>query len=64
MHIYISVNGQPMPLENSQIKHIKTELRQIRDRVISILDGLEPQRDGDITSTMDSTSKGSIDSVN
>ncbi len=37
-----SVNGQPRPLESDEVKHIRSELQQVRDRVNSLLDRLEP----------------------
>lgn len=55
LKITLFVNGQPQPLESNQIKHLKTELRHIRDRVIQIIDTLEPQ--SDITSSVDTVSK-------
>ncbi|VDI28207.1 uncharacterized protein LOC143048695 isoform X3 [Mytilus galloprovincialis] len=55
LKITLFVNGQPQPLESNQIKHLKTELRQIRDRVIQIIDTLEPQ--SDISSSVDTVSK-------
>ncbi|KAL3881162.1 hypothetical protein ACJMK2_027620 [Sinanodonta woodiana] len=45
LKITLFVNGKPQPLESNQVKHIKKELRQIRDRVNSLLDSLETPHD-------------------
>lgn len=37
-----AVNGQPRPLESSQVKHLRKELIQLRNRINSLLDSLEP----------------------
>lgn len=39
------MNGQPRPLESDEIKYIKKELQDMRDRVNHLLDRLEPQWD-------------------
>ena len=36
------VNGQPRPLESSQVKHLRRELIELRNKVNSLLDSLEP----------------------
>lgn len=54
LKITLFVNGQPQPLENNKMKQIKTELRNIRDRVIQLIDVLEPSSD---------ISSSSVDSV-
>lgn len=38
-----AVNGQPRPLECDQVKQIRGELQQIRDRVNYLLDSLDPR---------------------
>ena len=38
----IAVNGKPRPLEGDDLKHIRGELREIRDKVNCLLDTLEP----------------------
>lgn len=55
LKITLFVNGQPQPLESNQIKQLKTELQHIRDRVIQIIDSLEPP--SDITSSVDTGTK-------
>ena len=43
---FFSVNGKPEPLQTNEVKHIKKELRQIRDMCNQLLDKLdqrEPQ---------------------
>ncbi|CAB1347318.1 unnamed protein product [Coregonus sp. 'balchen'] len=36
------VNGQPRPLESSQVKYLRRELIELRNKVNSLLDSLEP----------------------
>ena len=38
---YLKVNGQPRPLESDQLKHIKQELQEMRDKVNHLLDSLQ-----------------------
>ncbi|KAK3608416.1 hypothetical protein CHS0354_035419 [Potamilus streckersoni] len=58
LKITLFVNGKPQPLESNQVKHIKKELRQIRDRVNSLLDSLEiPHTVVSSSETCQSTSK-------
>ncbi|XP_076317405.1 protein TFG-like isoform X1 [Tachypleus tridentatus] len=42
LKLTIFVNGQPAPLETDELKHIRKELQQIRDKVNQLLDHLEP----------------------
>ncbi|XP_046560168.1 protein TFG-like isoform X2 [Haliotis rubra] len=42
LKITLFVNGQPKPLETDEVKLLRKELQQIRDRVNRILDRLEP----------------------
>lgn len=37
-----SVNGQPRPLESNQVKYLRRELIELRDKVNRLLDCLEP----------------------
>lgn len=39
---FFTVNGQPRPLESSQVKHLRRELIHLRNKVNSLLDSLEP----------------------
>ena len=57
INYFFTVNGQPQPLENDKMKQIKTELRNIRDRVIQLIDVLEPSSDIS-SSSVDSVLKG------
>lgn len=41
-HVFISVNGQPRPLESSQVKYLRRELIELRNKVNRLLDSLEP----------------------
>lgn len=37
-----SVNGKPRPLEGEDVKYMRKELQEIRNRVNHLLDTLEP----------------------
>ena len=39
---FIPVNGQPRPLESSQVKYLRRELIELRNKVNRLLDSLEP----------------------
>ena len=55
-----SVNGKPEPLQTNEVKHIKKELRHIRDtcnRLLDKLDEREPQPTSEAV-VDSSTSKG------
>lgn len=42
-HLSLSaVNGQPRPLESSQVKYLRRELIELRNKVNNLLDSLEP----------------------
>ncbi|TTM51868.1 Protein TFG [Bagarius yarrelli] len=42
LKLTLFVNGQPRPLESCQVKHLRKELIQLRNRINSLLDSLEP----------------------
>uniref|UniRef100_A0A2K6LTE8 Trafficking from ER to golgi regulator n=1 Tax=Rhinopithecus bieti TaxID=61621 RepID=A0A2K6LTE8_RHIBE len=42
INVFISVNGQPRPLESSQVKYLRRELIELRNKVNRLLDSLEP----------------------
>ena len=42
MNAFIPVNGQPRPLESSQVKYLRRELIELRNKVNRLLDSLEP----------------------
>ena len=42
MNVFIPVNGQPRPLESSQVKYLRRELIELRNKVNRLLDSLEP----------------------
>ncbi|KAJ8397966.1 hypothetical protein AAFF_G00433130 [Aldrovandia affinis] len=42
LKLTIFVNGQPRPLESSQVKYLRRELIELRNKVNSLLDSLEP----------------------
>lgn len=41
--LFFAVNGQPKPLEGVELKCIRKELQEIRDKVNRLLDDLEPK---------------------
>jgi hypothetical protein len=43
-YLYCAVNGRPRPLESAQVKHIREELQDIRDRVSHLVDQLSCER--------------------
>ncbi|XP_030642308.1 protein TFG [Chanos chanos] len=42
LRLTLFVNGQPQPLESSQVKYLRKELIDLRNKVNSLLDSLEP----------------------
>ncbi|XP_018605538.1 protein TFG isoform X2 [Scleropages formosus] len=42
LKLTLFVNGQPRPLESSQVKHLRCELIELRNKVNRLLDSLEP----------------------
>uniref|UniRef100_T1JAS9 PB1 domain-containing protein n=1 Tax=Strigamia maritima TaxID=126957 RepID=T1JAS9_STRMM len=42
LKLTLFVNGRPKPLDSNEIQHIKLELKQIRDKVLTLIDQLEP----------------------
>ncbi|XP_073470979.1 protein TFG isoform X1 [Aquarana catesbeiana] len=42
LKLTLFVNGQPRPLESSQVKHLRRELIELRNKVNRLLDCLEP----------------------
>lgn len=46
-----AVNGQPRPLESSQVKYLRRELIELRNKVNNLLDSLEPPSEPGLTST-------------
>ena len=42
INAFIPVNGQPRPLESSQVKYLRRELIELRNKVNRLLDSLEP----------------------
>ncbi|KAJ3591807.1 hypothetical protein NHX12_006939 [Muraenolepis orangiensis] len=42
LKLTLFVNGQPCPLESSQVKYLRRELIELRNKVNSLLDSLEP----------------------
>lgn len=42
INTFIPVNGQPRPLESSQVKYLRRELIELRNKVNRLLDSLEP----------------------
>ncbi|XP_033111810.1 protein TFG-like [Anneissia japonica] len=42
LKLTLFVNGQPRPIESDQVKHIRQELAHIRNKVLQLMDSLEP----------------------
>lgn len=42
INAFVLVNGQPRPLESSQVKYLRRELIELRNKVNRLLDSLEP----------------------
>ncbi|XP_051566425.1 protein TFG-like [Myxocyprinus asiaticus] len=51
LKLTLFVNGQPRPLESSQVKHLRRELIHLRNKVNSLLDSLEPPSESVLEST-------------
>ncbi|XP_012993407.1 protein TFG isoform X3 [Esox lucius] len=43
LKLTLFVNGQPRPLESTQVKYLRRELIELRNKVNSLLDSLEPR---------------------
>uniref|UniRef100_A0A1A8JZW7 Trk-fused protein n=1 Tax=Nothobranchius kuhntae TaxID=321403 RepID=A0A1A8JZW7_NOTKU len=51
LKLTLFVNGQPRPLESSQVKYLRRELIELRNKVNNLLDSLEPPLEPGMTST-------------
>ncbi|XP_014852741.1 PREDICTED: protein TFG isoform X3 [Poecilia mexicana] len=51
LKLTLFVNGQPRPLESSQVKYLRRELIELRNKVNNLLDSLEPPSEPGMTST-------------
>ncbi|KAL4656521.1 protein TFG-like [Arapaima gigas] len=49
LKLTLFVNGQPRPLESSQMKHLRRELFELRNKVNRLLDSLEPSVEMGVT---------------
>lgn len=49
LKLTLFVNGQPRPLESSQVKFLRRELIELRNKVNNLLDSLEPPADPGLT---------------
>uniref|UniRef100_A0A7N6A5W6 PB1 domain-containing protein n=1 Tax=Anabas testudineus TaxID=64144 RepID=A0A7N6A5W6_ANATE len=47
LKLTLFVNGQPRPLESSQVKYLRRELIELRNKVNTLLDSLEPPTEPD-----------------
>ena len=57
LNSFFSVNGKPEPLQTNEVKHIKKELRQIRDMCNQLLDKLDQREPhAEDTNVVDSSS--------
>ncbi|OCT92391.1 hypothetical protein XELAEV_18015451mg [Xenopus laevis] len=52
LKLTLFVNGQPRPLESSQVKYLRRELIELRNKVNSLLDCLEPPAEPGIPSSL------------
>lgn len=52
-----AVNGQPRPLESSQVKYLRRELTELRNKVNTLLDSLEPPTEPGLTATAPDSGK-------
>ncbi|CAL8322838.1 unnamed protein product [Merluccius merluccius] len=51
LKLTLFVNGQPRPLECSQVKYLRRELIELRNKVNSLLDSLEPPTEPGLAAT-------------
>ncbi|MEQ2236364.1 hypothetical protein ILYODFUR_012062 [Ilyodon furcidens] len=51
LKLTLFVNGQPRPLESSQVKYLRRELIELRNKVNNLLDSLEPPSEPGMTAT-------------
>ncbi|XP_029937038.1 protein TFG isoform X4 [Myripristis murdjan] len=51
LKLTLFVNGQPRPLESSQVKYLRRELIELRNKVNSLLDSLEPPTEPGLAAT-------------
>ncbi|XP_003961804.1 protein TFG [Takifugu rubripes] len=51
LKLTLFVNGQPRPLESSQVKYLRRELIELRKKVNNLLDSLEPPTEPGLTAT-------------
>ncbi|XP_072300895.1 protein TFG isoform X2 [Eucyclogobius newberryi] len=49
LKLTLFVNGQPRPLESSQVKNLRRELIELRNKVNTLLDSLEPPAEPGLT---------------
>ncbi|XP_053732189.1 protein TFG isoform X1 [Synchiropus splendidus] len=51
LKLTLFVNGQPRPLESSQVKYLRRELIELRNKVNHLLDSLEPPSEPGLTAS-------------
>ncbi|KAM9342872.1 protein TFG isoform 2-T2 [Pholidichthys leucotaenia] len=51
LKLTLFVNGQPRPLESSQVKYLRRELIELRNKVNTLLDSLEPPTEPGLAAT-------------
>ncbi|XP_061548407.1 protein TFG [Phycodurus eques] len=51
LKLTLFVNGQPRPLESSQVKHLRRELIELRNKVNTLLDTFEPPTEPGVAAT-------------
>ncbi|XP_054642052.1 protein TFG isoform X1 [Dunckerocampus dactyliophorus] len=52
LKLTLFVNGQPRPLESSQVKYLRRELIELRNKVNTLLDTLEPPTEPGVAATV------------
>ncbi|XP_076018034.1 protein TFG isoform X2 [Genypterus blacodes] len=57
LKLTLFVNGQPRPLESSQVKYLRRELIEIRNKVNNLLDSLEPPTEPGLAATAPDSEK-------
>lgn len=52
-----TVNGQPRPLESNQVKYLRRELIELRNKVNRLLDCLEPPAEPGLSTSLPENGK-------
>lgn len=60
---YFIVNGQPRPLESNQVKYLRRELIELRNKVNCLLDCLEPPAEPGLSTSLPENGRSGISTV-